>query len=123
MLTILKIEDKQKISAYVNKHNLAMPVEPCQYMAMSEADTLCGLGALSLVGDKVYMNFLHTEMGGMQNHGLAKALLNMADLHGIQTVYGSNTDLEELYTLLRFQKENDEFFLSLKGYFTAARNC
>ena len=51
--------------------------------------------------------------------GLAKALMNLADLRGIKKIYGSSKALENIYTALRFQKEEEEYSVSLEGYFTA----
>ena len=56
--------------------------------------------------------------------GIMKSLLNLADLRGIRTVYGSNPALYDLYKMLRFQKETMEdgkkrYALDLEGYFTA----
>ncbi|MGN1059255.1 MAG: hypothetical protein ACI4QW_02390 [Clostridia bacterium] len=119
MLTIKKIEDMQEIGEYLTKNGLALSNAPQQYMGVYAENGLCALGSLTLCGAKVYMNFIHEEGGGHLDYGLAKALLNMADLRGIKTVYGSNTDLDKLYTVLRFTKENHEFVLSLDVYFTA----
>ncbi|MBE7048519.1 MAG: hypothetical protein E7393_04020 [Ruminococcaceae bacterium] len=120
MLTIQKIDDTQVITAYINKNKLPDMAGHHQYMALYDGDALCGLGALSLVGTKVYMNLVHTSSGNAFNHSLAKALLNMADLRGIKTIYGSNLALSELYTALRFTKEKEEYVLRLEGYFTVA---
>ena len=44
--------------------------------------------------------------------------MNLADLRGIKQIYGTNKELEELYKLLRFKKEEGRYFLNLEGYFT-----
>ncbi|MBQ4515805.1 MAG: hypothetical protein II978_03340, partial [Clostridia bacterium] len=50
--------------------------------------------------------------------GMLKAIMNLADLRGIKQIYGTNKELEELYKLLRFKKEEGRYFLNLEGYFT-----
>ena len=54
--------------------------------------------------------------------GLMKSLLNLADLRGMKTVYGSNPAMFDLYKMLRFKKSAGEakkmYELSLEGYFT-----
>ncbi|MBE7035213.1 MAG: GNAT family N-acetyltransferase [Ruminococcaceae bacterium] len=119
MLTIKKIDNNIQVAAYCRDHALTAPLDkPSQFMGLFEGDTLCGLGALTLEGTKVFMNFIHAE-DELLIHGLAKALLNMADLRGIKTVYGTNQALESLYRRLRFEKTEAEYVLSLAGYFTA----
>ncbi len=119
MLTIKKIDSMDEIQAYFEKEQLNHTITAEQFMGFYDGDTLCGIGSIELKNTKVYMNFLHISGGDMPlYHGLAKALLNMADLRGIQTVYGSNPDLDKLYGLLRFQKTNEEYSLSLENYFT-----
>ncbi len=119
MLTIRKTDNQNEISAYCKANSVTIPAAPCQYMGMFEGETLCGLAAITLEYTKVYLDLIHAEGGTAIAHGLAKAILNMADLQGIKTVYGKNPDLESLYRLLRFSEDNGEFSLSLAGYFTA----
>ncbi len=120
MLTIKRIEDEKQINAYLASQAITLEDAPRQFMAMYDGETVCGLGALTLEGTKVYMDFLHTSGDGSLLFGLAKSLLNMADLRGIQMIYGKNPDLENTYTALRFKKEDGEFVLSLEGYFTVS---
>ncbi len=120
MLTIKAIHAPEEVQAYLNKEKLSHESGHAQFMGLYTADGLAGLGSISLQGTKVYLNFVHVSGEAVElQHGLAKALLNMADLRGIKTVYGSNPQLEKLYHMLRFHKENNEFALSLEGYFTA----
>lgn len=120
MLTIKKIDSINEIQAFFEKEQLEHTITAEQFMGFYDGDALCGIGSLELKNNKVYMNFLYVSGGDMPlYHGLAKALLNMADLRGIQTVYGSNPDLDKLYSLLRFQKTDEEYCLSLENYFTA----
>ncbi|MBE7009907.1 MAG: hypothetical protein E7418_00270 [Ruminococcaceae bacterium] len=120
MLTIKKIENTSDAIAYLNAHGITHDITNEQVMAMTEGDKTLGLGSLSLVGYKVYMNFIHVEDGSdMLMHGLAKSLLNMADLRGMKTIYGSNPALDALYIRLRFKKEDNEYVLSLENYFQA----
>ena len=119
MLTIKKIEDINEINTYLNAHGLHHTYGMEQFMGMYENDKLIGMGSIELCVTKVYMNFIYTEENTHAlNFGLAKSLLNMADLSGIKTVYGNNPALDKLYTALRFTKENEEYVLSLEDYFT-----
>ncbi len=119
MLTIHKTDNQAEISVFLQTYNLSTPDHPGQYMGMYDGETLCGLAAITLEDTKVYLDLIHAEGGTQMTHGLAKAILNMADLQGIKTIYGKNPELESLYRLLRFKEDNGEFSLSLAGYFTA----
>ncbi len=119
MITIKKIEDMNEINAYLQTRSIDHTFGMEQFMGMYDGDRLIGLGSIELRVTKVYLNFIHTEENTHAfNYGLAKSLLNMADLSGVKTVYGNNPDLTVLYMALRFVTENDEYMLSLEGYFT-----
>ncbi len=119
MLTIKKIITTEEVQAYLEKENIQHPIGTEQFMGMYDGDELIGIGSITLRITKVYMNFIYVEGDDMAlKHGLAKALLNMADLSGIKTVYGDEPALFDLYSLLRFKKEDDEYILPLEGYFT-----
>ncbi len=119
MITIKKIEDINEINNYLNAQGIHHTHGMEQFMGMYENDRLIGLGSIELRVTKVYLNFIHTEENTHAfNYGLAKSLLNMADLSGVKTVYGNNPDLTVLYMSLRFAKEKEEYVLSLEGYFT-----
>ncbi len=120
MLTIKKINDPTEVQAYLEKEGITHTIGQEQFMGMYASDGLIGIGSICLSGLKVYMDFLYVaedDFGLL--HGLAKSLLNMADLSGIKTVYGKCNKLQDLYKILRFQPENEEYVLSLDGYFTA----
>lgn len=123
MLTIKKVEAPEEIAAYCRKNALSRASGMEQYMGVYADGALIGLGSLQWEHMRVYLDFIHAaDSDPALVYGLAKALLNMADLKGIQTVYGRNAALTELYTALRFKKNNNEFLLSLDGYFTE-NNC
>ncbi|MBR5236546.1 MAG: hypothetical protein IKW06_04165 [Clostridia bacterium] len=118
MLTIKPIENEIEIKAYLSAQGIILENVPRQFMAMYDGNEICGLGALTLEEAKVYMDFLHVSGDTSLLFGLAKSLLNMADLRGIKTIYGKNPALENTYTALHFKKDEGEFVLSLEGYFT-----
>lgn len=119
MLTIKKIITTEEVENYLTAQGIALTMDYQQFMGVYDGDTLIGMGSITLIDLKVYMNFIYTEDDDFGlRHGLAKSLLNMADLSGIKTVYGNNPELFELYRLLRFKEDNGEFVLSLEGYFT-----
>ncbi|MBE7040485.1 MAG: hypothetical protein E7400_00800 [Ruminococcaceae bacterium] len=120
MLTIKKIITTEEVENYLSTQGIPLSMDYQQFMGIYDGDTLIGMGSINLVDLKVYMNFIYTEDDDFGlRHGLAKSLLNMADLSGIKTVYGSNPELSDLYSILRFQKDGDEYVLQLEGYFTA----
>lgn len=120
MLTIKKTEDLHMVNQYLKAHNIEHHAENEQVMCASDDTGIIGLGSLSLINYKVYLNFLHEkDDDAMLLLGLAKALLNMADLRGIKTVYGNNPALFPLYKRLRFKEENGEYVLPLAPYFEA----
>ncbi len=120
MLTIKKIITTEEVENYLSTQGIALSMDYQQFMGVYDGDTLIGMGSINLVDLKVYMNFIYTEDDDFGlRHGLAKSLLNMADLSGIKTVYGGNPELSDLYSILRFQKDGDEYVLQLEGYFTA----
>ena len=120
MLTIKKIVTTEEAENYLRQQSIDHTIETEQFMGVYDGDRLTGIGSICLRGTKVYMDFIYTEENDrLLKHGLCKALLNMADLSGIQTIYGSEQSLYEMYSLLRFQKEEEEYVLSLDGYFTA----
>ncbi len=119
MLTIKKMITTEEVEKYLMAQGITLSMEYQQFMGIYDGDTLIGMGSISLIDSKVYMNFIYTEDDDFGlRHGLAKALLNMADLSGVKTIYGSNPELFELYSILRFKEENREFVLELEGYFT-----
>ncbi len=119
MLTIKKIITIEEVENYLTAQGITLSMEYQQFMGIYDGDTLIGMGSITLIDLKVYMNFIYTEEDDFGlRHGLAKSLLNMADLSGIKVIYGSNPELYELYRLLRFKEENGEFMLPLEGYFT-----
>ncbi len=120
MLTIKKIITTEEVENYLSTQGITLSMDYQQFMGIYDGDTLIGMGSINLVDLKVYLNFIYTEDDDFGlRHGLAKSLLNMADLSGIKTIYGSNPELSDLYSILRFQKDGDEYVLQLEGYFTA----
>ncbi len=119
MLTIKIMENIDEVNAYLKQQNISHTPGAEQFMGLYEGEVLSAIGSIMLCGAKVYMNFIYTESESFElSFGLAKSLLNMADLRGIKTIYGNNPELEKLYTALRFKNENDEYILPLEGYFT-----
>lgn len=120
MFTIQKTENQNEIISYLQREKLDLSLDMQQFMGLYEEGCLQGIGSLRLCQTKVYLNLVHCSEAAQElKPTLAKALLNMADLRGIQTIYGNNPELFGLYTMLRFKKEEDEYSLLLAGYFTA----
>ncbi len=119
MLSIHKISPEEALQ-YLKTQNIPHTLGTEQFMGLYAHELLFGVGSIALEDGKVYLDTIHiTEDSGELSYGLAKALLNMADLSGIKTIYGKNPNLDKLYKKLRFREENSEFTLSLTGYFTA----
>lgn len=123
MLTIKESENKNAAKEFLKKH--ADPYEIHEddiVMCCEENGNILGVSALRLKNGKVYLNLLvfSQEMSEKSLElGLARAIMNLADLRGISFLYGSNPQLGWLYSALRFQQNEEEYCLSLDGYFTA----
>lgn len=122
MLTIKEAADKRAAQSFLDSLGVSDSVSEDIVMCCEENGRILGVSSLSLSEGKVYLNLLVMEKDADEMSlklGLAKALLNLADLRGIKKIYGSSKALENIYTALRFQKEEGEYSVSLEGYFTA----
>ena len=122
MLTIKEAADKRAVRSFLDSLGVSDSVSEDIVMCCEENGRILGVSSLSLSEGKVYLNLLVMEKDADEMSlklGLAKALLNFADLRGIKKIYGSSKALENIYTALRFQKEEGEYSVSLEGYFTA----
>ena len=122
MLTIKEAADKRAAQSFLDSLGVSDSVSEDIVMCCEENGRILGVSSLSLSEGKVYLNLLVMEKDADEMSlklGLAKALLNLADLRGIKKIYGSSKALENIYTALRFQKEEEEYSVSLEGYFTA----
>lgn len=121
MITILKENKSKEIEAFFEKNEKSCPPDDAIIFVSREKDEILAAGTLVLKNYKVFLEtaFVDKSLGDdkVLLNGLAKSLLNFADLRGIKTVYGDNPELSELYKMLRFIK-NETYELSLKGYFT-----
>ena len=119
MLTIIKEELNDNLCAFLKKEGVTKNLENKIIMTARDGENYLGLGTLELCGHKVYLNFLYTKEDDLiLKLGIIKSLLNLADLRGIKTVYSNNKELESLYKMTRFKEENEEYRLSLEGYFS-----
>lgn len=118
MLTIKKTDDIPAVARFLGD---AMPSAPetCIFMACADGTGIAAVGWLCLKDSRVYLAGAKCADGmDMLLHGLGKSLLNLADLRGIQTIYGDAPALEPLYHMLGFRQTDGEWELSLAGYFT-----
>lgn len=129
MITILKEENKDKIKTFLSSQGISYNMNNSIVMTAKNGEQILGLGALSIKDYQIYLD--HILMSDEYTNdftlatGLAKSLLNLADLRGIKIVYGQNPELTKLYEALRFKldEENPErYILSLEGYFTCENN-
>lgn len=126
MLTIKTEEDKTDIYSFLSSLGVSAELNDSIVMAARDDGKILAVGALSMKKYRVFTDFivLNPECADDLNIsiGLMKSLLNLADLRGIKTVYGSNRALFNLYEMLRFKKSLDKdgemYELSLEGYFT-----
>lgn len=122
MLTIKEAADKRAVRSFLDSLGVSDSVSEDIVMCCEENGRILGVSSLTLTEGKVYLNLL-IMVGDADEMslklGLAKALLNLADLRGIKKIYGRSEALENIYTALRFQKEEEEYSVSLEGYFTA----
>lgn len=121
MLTIKQEQNQDVVADFLQKQGSDVDLSDDIVMTSRDGETMIGLGSLSLNAGKVYLNhiiFAPEFEDELMVQGLAKALLNLADLRGIRVVYGAEPALEKLYAALGFQNKNEEYVLQLEGYFT-----
>ncbi len=114
MLTIKREENNEEIKAILDcKDNTII-------MTARDNGKLLGVGTLILKDYKVFLDkiVLINEDDLNLKLGIAKSLLNLADLQGIKTIYGQNEELFKLYKMLKFKEADNIFTLELEGYFT-----
>ena len=121
MITILKEENNSEIKEFFKRNGIDDLPPDAIIFAARENEKILASGALVLKNYKVFLEtaVVDKDLGEdkVLLNGLAKSLLNFADLRGIKTVYGDNPKLFDLYKMLRFSK-NEIYELSLEGYFT-----
>ena len=126
MIEIKREENIKEAIEFLRKQKNETDITGAIVMSAKEKGEILAVAALFLKEYKVFLDLLVATDEMKENSGfmlgVLKSLLNLADLRGIKTVYGSNPDLENYYKLLRFQKsmlENSEVYeLSLDGYFS-----
>ena len=120
MLTIKETADKEAAQRFLDFRKISYSLANDIVMTCMEENEILGVASLALKDTQVYLNLLITAAEDLALQlGLAKSLMNLADLHGIKMLYGSNSDLEKIYSALRFQRSEEEYCISLEGYFTA----
>lgn len=122
MLIIKEAVDKQAAQSFLDSLGVRYCLADDIVMVCEEQGSVSGVSSLCLREGKVYLNLIAaSEETSDMNFllGLAKALMNLADLRGIKTLCGSNPELAPIYRALRFQEKDGEFCVSLEGYFTA----
>lgn len=123
MLTIKTEEMSKEINDFFTSNSDNENLSDGIIMSARDGDKLLAVGALTMENYLVHLNHIAPIENTPENTslilGLMKSLLNLADLRGIKTVYGSNSKMDKLYKLLKFNKiKGGEFELSLEGYFT-----
>ena len=114
MLTIKREENNEEIKAILDCDDNTI------IMTARDNKKLLGAGTLTLKDYKVYLDkiVLNDDNDLSLKLGIAKSLLNLADLKGIKVVYGENKELYSLYKMLKFKEIDGMFVLELEGYFT-----
>ena len=126
MITIKTEEDKTDIHKFLYSQGANIDLTGTIVMTARENETILALGALSMKDYRVFLDHIVVSGESVEDLnlvlGLMKSLLNLADLRGMKTVYGSNPAMFDLYKMLRFKKSAGEakkmYELSLEGYFT-----
>ena len=126
MITIKTEEDKTDIHKFLSSQGANIDLTGTIVMTARENGTILALGALSMKDYRVFLDHIVVSGDYVEDLnlvlGLMKSLLNLADLRGMKTVYGSNPAMFDLYKMLRFKKSAGEakkmYELSLEGYFT-----
>lgn len=127
MIEIKSEENKLQAQAFLTAQGVDTNISNDIVMSAREKGEILAVGSLSLKEYKVFLDTVVPSDAFKNNFGfilgLMKSLLNLADLRGIRTVYGSNPALISLYEMLRFKKETKTdgkqiYALDLEGYFT-----
>ena len=123
MIEIKRTEDKSEAAAFLRARGNQTDISDAIVMVAKEKNQILAVGALFLKDYNVFLDLLvpaaNEEKNGSLILGVMKSLLNLADLQGIKTVYGSNPSLFDFYSILGFQKETETVYqLDLEGYFT-----
>ena len=127
MIEIKFEENKLQAQAFLTAQGIGTNISNDIVMSAREKGEILAVGSLSLKEYKVFLDTVVPSEELKDNLGfilgLMKSLLNLADLRGMKTVYGSNPALFDLYKMLRFQKEvtddgKKRYALNLEGYFT-----
>ena len=126
MITIKTEEDKTDIHKFLSSQGANIDLTGTIVMTARENGTILALGALSMKDYRVFLDHIVVSGEYVEDLnlvlGLMKSLLNLADLRGMKTVYGSNPAMFDLYKMLRFKKSAGEakkmYEISLEGYCT-----
>ena len=127
MIEIKIDENKLQAQAFLTAQGVSTNISNDIVMSAKEKGVIIAIGTLSLKNYKVFLDTIVPSKELKDNLGfilgLMKSLLNLADLRGMRTVYGSNPALFDLYKMLRFKKEVTDdgkkiYALDLEGYFT-----
>lgn len=122
MLEIRESKDKKRAQEFVKEQGFNYDISDDIVMVCTDGNEILGVSALSLRGTKVCLDLILTTADANDmafKISLARAIMNLADLRGIKEIYGACPELFKLYEMLKFKKEEDEYRLSLDGYFTA----
>ncbi len=124
MLTIKEAENKTIAERFLLQKGIEVSFAEEIVMTCMDEEECLAVAALSLQNEgKVYFNLLETAEDDLfLRQGMAKSILNLADLRGIRKIYGSNETLAGLYQMLRFREADGEYVLSLEGYFTSEKH-
>lgn len=123
MLIIKETADKGAAQNFLDSLGISYSIAEDIVMICEENGMVLGVSTLRLCGAKVYIDLLVTVEEDMSlKLGLAKSLMNLADLRGIKLLYGKNEALKNIYTALRFKENEGEYCVSLEGYFTAGHS-
>ena len=124
MLTIKEAENKTIAEQFLLQKGIEVSLTEDIVMTCMDRDECLGVATLSLKeAGKVYLDLVKMIEEDLSfAHGMAKSILNLADLRGIKLVYGKNPELVRLYQMLQFKEQDGEYVLSLEGYFTADKH-
>lgn len=127
MIEIKVDQNIMQAQSFLTKHGVSTNIANDIVMSAKDKGEILAVGSMSLKNYKVFLDVIVTIDELSDNAGfilgLMKSLLNVADLRGIKTVYGSSPALISYYKLLRFKEEVSDngtsvYALDLEGYFT-----
>ena len=117
MIQVKVTLNKAWAAAYLGERGCGCELDGKLIMAAMEGDAFVGCGVISMEADSARVHEMCCD--DSVGYIMGKALLNLIDNAGIETVYCDNAVLDALLVRLGFKPHGTGHKLSLEGYFTS----